>query len=519
MRFSSRDQNGIWVVMLFTVFVLASGLWSGCQREVWDSNPDHALRFSADTLFFDTVFTTVGSVTLPLKVYNDHDGILLIDEIELESGVVSQYRVNINGAPLTQLSQPVRDLPLQPGDSMYVFVEVTVDPNSTAGNVPFWAIENLRFLTNGNEQIVKLMARGQNAIFHGGPNELAVLACDEVWTSELPHVIYGQVVVDSACTLTIEPGTRVYGHDGSGILVYQGTLLAEGTLEAPIVFQGDRLDDDYVDEPGQWGLAFELTDSTSGNLVNYSAFRGGLWLYRAVECEFNHIELKDATVGLWVDSIGSGAEYSLSLRNSIISNAESIGLLSQGGHIVGYNNLISNCGQACGYFALGGRIQLHLTTFANYSSGGSGLRQFPTLYLNDWYEAGDGSVQWRPFAADSEFRNCIAYGNNAGLNDFSEFIVDFWNADIYTTPLLTASAIHHQEESFPEWIYDDNTTVNVAPPFVNTFNGDFRLEGTAEVWSGIPSSPPFDLFDVSVDLVGEARNTQAPTKGCYERIP
>ena len=74
---------------------------NGCQREVWDSNPDHALRLSTDTLFFDTVFTTVGSITLPLKVYNDYDGILLIDEISLESGVVSQYRINVNGAPLT----------------------------------------------------------------------------------------------------------------------------------------------------------------------------------------------------------------------------------------------------------------------------------------------------------------------------------------------------------------------------------------------------------------------------------
>ena len=149
-------RNSFLTVCVALGLGLVGGIWSGCQREVWDSNPDHALRFSADTLFFDTVFATVGSVTLPLKVYNDFDGTLLIDEIELESGLVSQYRVNINGAPVTNLSQPVRDVALQAGDSMYVFVEVTVDPNNTAGDVPFWVIENLRFLTNGNEQIVKL---------------------------------------------------------------------------------------------------------------------------------------------------------------------------------------------------------------------------------------------------------------------------------------------------------------------------------------------------------------------------
>ena len=226
---------------------------NGCQRQVWDSNPDHALRLSTDTLFFDTVFATVGSITLPLKVYNDHDGTLLIDEISLEAGLVSQYRINVNGAPLTNPSQPVRDVPLQPGDSMYVFVEVTVDPNENVGSVPFWVIEDLRFSTNGNDQFVKLMARGQNAVFHGGPNQFTTLACDEVWTADLPHVIYGQIVVDPGCTLTLEPGARVHGHDGSGIWVRGGTLLAEGQLDNPITFSGDRLDDDYIDTPGQWG--------------------------------------------------------------------------------------------------------------------------------------------------------------------------------------------------------------------------------------------------------------------------
>ena len=59
------------------------------------------------------------------------------------------------------------------------------------------------------------------------------LACDEVWTSDLPHVIYGQIVVDPGCTLTVMPGARVHGHDGSGIWVRGGTLLAQGQLGQP----------------------------------------------------------------------------------------------------------------------------------------------------------------------------------------------------------------------------------------------------------------------------------------------
>ena len=168
----------------------------GCQREVWDSNPDHELRFSTDTLFFDTVFTTVGSVTLPLKVYNDHEGTLLIDEIELESGWQVSIASMWMGAPITNLSQPYRDKVLHAGDSMYVFVGGDGGPRRVFGDSPFWMVEGLRFLTNGNEQVVTLVARGQNANFYGDPNEITIDICDEVWTPDLPYVIYGRLRVD-----------------------------------------------------------------------------------------------------------------------------------------------------------------------------------------------------------------------------------------------------------------------------------------------------------------------------------
>ena len=499
--------------------VLLGGVLTGCDRQVWDNNADHALRFSTDTLFFDTVFTTVGSVTLPVKVYNDHPGSLLIDEIELESGLATQFRINVNGTPLTNLSQPIRDVVLHGGDSMYVFVEVTVDPNDDAGASPFWIVENMRFLTNTNEQRVALIARGQNAVFHGDPNELGIEVCDEIWTADLPHVIYGLIRVGDGCTLSIDPGAEIYGHDGSGIWVDGGTLIADGTLEERITFRGDRLDDAYQNTVGQWGINVELTAATEQSLVNYSVFRGGIWLDRAKDCVLNCVDLSQATVGVWVDSVAIDASYALKLTNSVISRAESIGLLSQSGHIQGFNNLFADCGQACGYFALGGNIQMHLSTFANFSSESGGLRQFPTLYLNDWYEANNGSIQIRPFESSTEFRNCIAYGNNAGLTDFSEVIVDLWDAQAYTSPLITASAIHHQDQQFPDWVYDENTTINSVPPFVNPFGGDFALEGTATIWNGIPSSPPFEPIEVSTDLLGSPRNSNAPTKGCYERIP
>ena len=205
----------------------------GCQRQSWDTNPEHMLRLSTDTLFFDTVFATVGSVTLPLKLYNDHDASLRVEDLQLADGSSSAYRLNVNGLPIQDLDTPMETLSLLPGDSMYVFVEVTVDPNSGAGGTPFWVRDELTFVTNGNVQEVKLLARGQNAVFHGGPNQYNTLACDEVWTAELPHVIYGRILVDPGCTLTILPGAEIYAHDGSGIWVRGGTMVADGSLGRP----------------------------------------------------------------------------------------------------------------------------------------------------------------------------------------------------------------------------------------------------------------------------------------------
>ena len=79
----------------------------GCQRQNWDTNPEHMLRLSTDTLFFDTVFATVGSVTLPLKLYNDHDASLRVEDLQLADGSSSAYRLNVNGSPVQDLDTPV----------------------------------------------------------------------------------------------------------------------------------------------------------------------------------------------------------------------------------------------------------------------------------------------------------------------------------------------------------------------------------------------------------------------------
>src|SRR5699024_6701900 len=79
--------------------------------------------------------------------------------------------------------------------------------------------------------------------------------------AQLPYVIYGYAAVPAGKTLKIDAGARVHFHRNSGIIVAnQASLQANGqasqdpvALENEIVFQGNRLEPNFADIPGQWG--------------------------------------------------------------------------------------------------------------------------------------------------------------------------------------------------------------------------------------------------------------------------
>lgn len=513
---------------IIILFVGVVSMWLGlqsCTKINYTSNPNDKLEFSHDTLLFDSVFTTIGSISLYLSVINPHDEAVLIDKIELVDGLGSDYRINIDGQGLDENGYPitsVQDVTILPNDSLFIFVEVTVDPTSSTS--AFINKDLLRFRSNGSDQFVELIAYGRNANFHHQPGNWFdssnppenILDCDEVWSSDLPHVIYGPIRVSPGCTLTIEAGAEVYVHNGSGIWVQGGTLQIEGTLNEKVIFQGDRLEDSYSDYPGQWGLEFPIEFEYEGENVYFTVSRGGVWLDRSLNSSINHAVFKNGTVGLWVDSVATGAEYALKIANSEITNMSSIGLLSQGGFIHGLNNLFTDCGEACGAFTLGGEIIMHLSTFANYWTSSS-FRQGATVYISDWYKSSGDIIQHRPFLSSTEFRNCLIWGNNATLNDFDELVSSILDPSFYTDQIFTSCSVDVQDEDFPLNIIGDNCTIDLEPPFTSTINRNFRLEGNSSIWNGISSMPPFDAADVSSDLDGLPRSTFSPDRGCYER--
>ena len=406
------------------LILLAAGIsLTQCRKEKFITDSSAKLEFSRDTIFFDTVFTTIGSTTQYLKVRNKHNESIRISEIALEGSNGSQYRINVDG-----IDGPIhRDVEILPNDSIHIFVEVTIDPGNQ--NLPFIVEDNIRFTTNGNTQKVLLQSWGQDAHFHGGLNSCGnpfsqIITQDETWGNDKPHVIYGIIAIDSNQTLTINAGTHVYCHGKSGIYAYKSNIRILGELNNEVVFRGDRLEEAYAHIPGQWGIQLDCPIETGIGPSIASIIRGGIWIYQSPGSLIQYAILENGNMGIQVDTTGVDyalSQFSVTIENTKIFNMAGIGLWGQGGSISGKNLLVGNCGQSCAYLSLGGKYQMDNCTFANYWSDNS--RTSPAFALNNYYEDVDQNIQVRPLI-NCAFNNCIMFGNNAFLNNYNEFVVD-----------------------------------------------------------------------------------------------
>lgn len=377
--------------------IVFAGIFSSCKKEI-DNPTGSTLVFSTDTVQFDTIFTTLGSTTKAFKVYNPTSKTLKIDEIKLAGGTASQFRLNIDGVAGTQ----VTNIELAGGDSLFIFVEVTVDPGNV--NTPFVIADSVVFTAGSSVQDVKLVAWGQDAYYYyptavsdTGLPAYSLLDCnDNTWTNDKPHIIFGSLIVQPGCTLTIEAGAQVRFYKNSNLVIANGgTLIVNGLPDQKVYFGGTRLEQYLEDAPGQWGTYYQ--GFQNGQVYRFTV--GGIWFTRGSNGNINHAIIKNSYTGIQADS------SLLVLTNTEIYNHNSIGLYAQSSTITGYNNVIGNCANYAVALALGGNYNFRHCTFANYWSGN--VRQTPTLLLNNYYD--NGTINSYPFNA--YFGNSIIYGN------------------------------------------------------------------------------------------------------------
>ena len=169
----------------FVLLLTATILFISCTKDSFITSPAALIGLSDDTLHFDTVFTSVGSVTQSLKIFNLNDQNLRLSKIELMGSASSPFSINVNGEPGESFS----NIDIAANDSIYVFVSVHIDPNQQ--NMPFIVRDSIRISYNGNDVFVQLDAYGRNAHFLKN----VVVSHDSILTAELPFVVLGSLTV------------------------------------------------------------------------------------------------------------------------------------------------------------------------------------------------------------------------------------------------------------------------------------------------------------------------------------
>lgn len=434
-----------------------------------------------------------------------------IPSIALENATMSSYRINVDG----QEGSVFSNIPLLAKDSLYIYIETTLDSTPTDQN-EFLHTDAILFDVGQNEQRVELVTLVKDAIFlypsilANGTKETVVLGLDENgeeiraegfelttdqlhFTAEKPYVIYGYAIVPENSNLIMDAGVRAHFHKNSGLVVQQNATLKingelsenQELLEKEVVFEGDRLEPNYDNIPNQWG---------------------GIWIKKGSTNNYiDHLTLKNANIGLFVEGDGVFETPTLTLKNSHIYNNERVNLWMQNAKVEGMNNIIANAGDTSLRCSLGGNYSFTHCTIANY--WGHGFRSGVALQLDN--KEND--------LVNTTFTNSVIDGNTNYelqlLNSGNTFDFTF----VYCA--ITFNDESKQFEDNPLYNFDNtthysHTIFNVNTLFSDAFKNNFRLTLASEI---IDKADIGTALQIPLDILGNNRTT-LPDIGAFEFI-
>ncbi|MCQ2360022.1 MAG: hypothetical protein MJ009_00880 [Paludibacteraceae bacterium] len=456
-----------------------------CEADKINTSSDIRLSFSADTVRYDTIFTAQGSATRKLKIYNTSKNKVKVSSIGLADATA--FEMNLDGRKGTSFS----DVIINANDSMVAFIQVNINP--TDAKTPFFVRDSIRFLTNGNEQFVRLEAYGRNAKrFYSH-----TLKSDTTITGEIAILVYDTLRVAKDVRLKISDGATIYFRN-KAVLLVDGTLDMEGTQAVPVTLRGERSDFmntnpplNYDNASNQWG-GVRFTSTSSGNSIVFA-------------------DIRNSSFGVQVDSLET-ASGALRIENSKIYNSGTNLISSVNADVKIFNSLLYSAGGNI-LSVTGGSLDVRHCTIANYYNYTWGGRTASNVRISSVTACGT------EMPVNALFYNTIIYGNytdeivfgvKEGLE--SQCVCSFNNC-------LVRENVSGGDERFKSCI------INEAPKFiyeswsdeykkVNPHLYDFHLTET---------SPAIGKADYSIskdypnDLDGKYRlDGEQSDIGCYE---
>jgi hypothetical protein len=458
----------------FIFIILAVIAFFSCQRESFYGRSDAALKFSADTVLFDTIFSGIGSPTLRLMVRNPYNQTLKISTIQLAKGESSNFKINING----KSSVLENNLEIEPHDSMYIFVQVFGETNGIDTSVQIR--DSIIFKTNGNTQYIKLLAYNQD-VFQLKNTVLKT----QTWEGRKPYFITGNVVVDSLETLYIKKGISVYFGFNSNLIV-KGTLNAEGEYKKNIVFR----DKNFRKAAGQWG-GIVFMPGSKNNLLNWA-------------------EIKNGTTGVKLGDYLKTDQSQIEIKNSTIRNMIYSCLYAENSQIKASNCVIADGGNFTCALLSGGDYEFYHCTIIRYNSpdhsvGGSNS----ALYFSNTNASNTNKLinPWN--ALNLKVFNTIVYGASYNEIDYDTTTSKPFNYE-FTNCLLRSSTF----KEFAKAEFTANCIWNKDPKF-RSVDSLFLTVDSLSPARNAGSVDIGKLFPLDLNLKDRTQTT-APTIGAFQ---
>ena len=438
-----------------------------CNRDdINFESPTQLLRFSADTVFCDTVYNQVRSETYAVKIYNNEDKDVMIPKISLGSGNASLYRINVDGKAGTDFT----NVPLRKNDSLYIFVEIAPVANAPQAI----AEDQINVETPAGKQHVTLFSVVQDAEFYieskTNPN---ILTNNTNWTNEKAKIIFGNLTLDAGKKLDIQKGTKVYFFKNSALKIGKNAELnVKGELNNEVIFRGDRSETKYDTIPKNWqGISFDVGAKLD---MNYARVFGG-------------------TRGLQM------IETNAAIKNSIIHTHQEYGIYAVKSNITASNLVMNNCGEANLGIFKGGTYNITHSTLANYWDFNTALPSIGIFATNEYQN--NATLENGPLTLN--VKNSIIYGSAENMVELKPISGQTFTTDFSYNLLKYGSKANYAAP---------NSIKNQDPKFQNYFTQKLNLRVKAD---SPAKGKGVYLSSFPTDIAGVTR-TNPPTIGAYQ---
>lgn len=477
---------------------------SSClKNEELLTNPDVKIKFSTDTIFFDTTFTSVGSATKIVKIYNQEKSAILISRISIQGTQGIHFNFNVDG-----IEGPVAEnIRIEAADSIYLFCRVKVDPDQPLSVSPFVLEDKLVVEISTAKHEIPLIAWGQNANYITGKSSKAgytLLTCNMQqlrWDDPKPYIIYGTLIIDS-CELNIPAGAKVYFHgglvrptdpnfasytDGRLIFINEGKLKINGTTDKKVLFTGDRLEQQYSEVPGQWGGIV---------LQNYGKTN-----------QISNLKIQNSGYGIYVDST-----VTLHIDHSKIINTATSSIIARQANLQISNCQLTQAGAHNIYMVQGGNLEI------NYSTVHNDLSKSYALYATNFK-----CTQINPATGQCEQGVTLPVDINAidcifsGTDQDEIFLVDRNNPVIPERFKYQFSYSYIKGDSLQKNEFKNHATNCIFAAaddrlFKNIYKNDYSLDSAA-----IILDKGIQIQGITDDMLGVQRSDLSPDPGAYEK--